>query len=151
MALNAAHLAATTSAIATVIFSKALEKSGEHVGDAVYQRAKQLVQSVRDKFEQQGSMGTLTEAQEHPSEQNISQFTKELADLMSEDESFAATIEESLLSFSEEADLQAIFTDTILSEEQDWLSQPLSVQQFKETSEQDNSELKAPLKVQPEE
>ena len=146
MALDPAHLTATTSAIAAVIFSKALEKSGEQMGEAVYQKVGQLIQSVRDQFQKQGSIETLTEAEENPSEQNITQFTKELGTLMSEDETFAESIERSLSVVSEDIELKKILSQADLDHDY-WSSQPLSVEQFKEPSETENPELKKPLKV----
>ena len=119
------------------------------MGDAVYQRTKRLIQAVRDKFEQQGSIETLTEAEDDPTAQNIGQFTQELADLMSEDETFAAEVEQSLLSVSEDVELQKILGETDFSKV-DWSSQPLSVKQFKENIATENTESRTPLKVQPE-
>ena len=146
MALNPAHITATTSAIAAVIFSKALEKGGEQMGEAVYQKVGQLIQSVREQFQKQGSIETLTEAEENPSEQNISQFTKKLETLMSEDETFAESIERSLSVVSEDIVFKKILSQADLNHDE-WSSQPLSVEQFKEPSKAENPAVKQPLKV----
>ena len=146
MALDPAHLAATTSAIATVIFSKALEKSGEHMGDAVYQRVRGLVQTVREQFQQDGSLETFTHTQDDPSEQNLSEFTNRLANLISENEAFAAEIEDSWLAVSENDDFKKLLSETDL-ENIDWSSHPLSVKQFAEDAEPEEP-VSQPLKVE---
>lgn len=145
MALDSAHIAATTSAIATVIFSKALEKSGEHVGDAVYQRISGLVHMVRHQFQQEGAIETFTETEEDPSEQNLHEFTTRLADLMVEDEAFAAEIENSWLAVSENNEFKKLLSATDL-ENVDWSAHPLSVKQFAEDLEPEES-IAQPLKV----
>lgn len=147
MALDSAHIAATTSAIATVIFSKALEKSGEHMGDAVYQRISGLVQMVREQFQQDGSIETFTETAEDPSEQNLNKFTHCLADLMVEDEAFAAEIETSWLAVSKNDEFQKLLSETDL-EKIDWSAHPLSVQQFTEDAVPEEP-VSQPLKVLP--
>ncbi|BAU63955.1 Fis family transcriptional regulator [Stanieria sp. NIES-3757] len=79
----------TTTAIATVIFNKAIEKGGENLGGAVYDKIGQLLNFIRDKFQQEGREGKLLEAQEDPSEKNQDRFKQELAELMEDDEKFA--------------------------------------------------------------
>lgn len=131
MALDPTHIAATTSAIATVIFSKALEKGGEHIGDVVYQRMGEFITSVKVKFQQRGQIDILTEVQDNPSEQNISQFTQELMDLMLEDGEFAADVENSLRVFSEDSEMQKIIGKESLNLDFP-IPQPLTVAHFKE-------------------
>lgn len=151
MALDSTHIAATTSAIAAVIFSKALEKSGEHVGDAVYQRISGLIQMVREQFQQEGDLETFTETEEDPSEQNLSEFTNRLADFMVEDETFAEEIANSWLAVSKDNEFQKLLSVTDL-EKVDWSDHPLSVQQFAEAEDIIIEEpIAQPLKIQPEE
>ena len=79
----------TATAIATIIFSKALETSGENLGEAVSHKIGQLLNFIRDKFQQEGVEGKLLKAQEDPSEKNQDRFKRELVDLMEDDENFA--------------------------------------------------------------
>ncbi|MGB2926354.1 MAG: hypothetical protein WBB82_13715 [Limnothrix sp.] len=131
MALDPTHIAATTSAIATVLFSKAIEKGGEHIGDAMYQKAGNMFSAVKEKFLQQGSIETLTEVQEDPSAENISQFTQELRNLMLEDDQFAADIENSLAIFSQDSEVQDLIAQ-VDSQADISDHQPLNVSQFED-------------------
>jgi hypothetical protein len=79
----------TAGAIASLIFSKALEKGGEQLGEAVSKKIGQLLNFIRDKFQQEGVEGKLLKAQEEPSDKNKSKFERELAEQMEEDEAFA--------------------------------------------------------------
>lgn len=79
----------TATAIATIIFSKALETSGEHLGEAVSHKIAQLLNFIRDKFQQEGVEGKLLKAQDDPSEKNQDRFKRELIDLMEDDANFA--------------------------------------------------------------
>ena len=87
--IDPATITATATAIATVIFSKALEKGGENLGELVSNRISQLLNFIRDKFQQEGVEGKLIKAQDDPSEKNQDRFKRELADLMEDDENFA--------------------------------------------------------------
>ena len=82
-------LSLTASAIATLIFSKALEKGGEQLGEAVSDKIGQLLNLIREKFKAEEVEGKLTKAQEDPSEKNKSRFERELAEQMEDDEAFA--------------------------------------------------------------
>ncbi len=79
----------TATAIATIIFSKALETSGENLGEAVSYKITQLFNFIRDKFQQEGVEGKLLKAQENPSEKNQDRFKRELVDVMEDDPDFA--------------------------------------------------------------
>ena len=79
----------TATAITTIIFSKVLETSGEHLGEAVSHKIGQLFNFIRDKFQQEGVEGKLLKAQDDPSEKNQDRFKRELVDLMEDDENFA--------------------------------------------------------------
>ncbi len=60
-------LSLTASAIATLILSKALEKDGERLGEAISDKIGQLLNLIREKFQKEGVEGKLTKAQEDPS------------------------------------------------------------------------------------
>ncbi len=79
----------TAGAIATLIFSKALEKGGEQLGKAISDKIGQLLNLIREKFQKEGVEGKLTKAQEDPSEKNKSRFEQELTYQMEDDEAFA--------------------------------------------------------------
>ena len=79
----------TATAIATLIFSKALEQGGEQLGKAVSDKIGQLLNLIRTKFQKEGVAGKLTKAQEEPSEKNKARFERELAEQMEDDEAFA--------------------------------------------------------------
>ena len=82
-------LSLTASAIATLIFSKALEKGGEELVTAISDKIGQLLNLIREKFQKEGVEGKLTKAQEDPSDKNKSRFEQELTYQMEDDEAFA--------------------------------------------------------------
>ncbi len=84
----------TAKAIATLIFSKALETSGEKLGTVVSDKIGQLLNLIREKFQQERVEGKLTKAQEESSEKNKSRFEQELAAQMEDDEEFAEKLKE---------------------------------------------------------
>ncbi len=84
----------TAAAIITLIFTKAVEKSGEKLGEAVLNKISQLVNIIRSKFKASGVEGILTKAQENPTDKNKSKFQNELVDQMEEDEEFAKELKE---------------------------------------------------------
>lgn len=84
----------TATAIATLIFSKALETSGEKLGEAASNKIGQLLNLIHAKFQKEGVEGKLTKAQEEPNEKNKSRFERELAEQMEDDEAFAKQLKE---------------------------------------------------------
>ena len=79
----------TVTAIANLIFSKALEKGGEPLGEAAYKKIDQMLNVIREKFRAEEVEGKLTKAEKDPSEKNKSRFGRELAELMEDDQAFA--------------------------------------------------------------
>jgi hypothetical protein len=83
----------TAAMIASLIFSKALERGGTQLGeklaDAASQKVGQLFNIIQAKFQKEGVEGKLTKAQEDPSDKNKERFERELAELMEDDEAFA--------------------------------------------------------------
>ena len=84
----------TATAIATLIFSKALEKGGEQLGKAVSDKIGKLLNLIREKFQKEGVERKLTKAQEEPNEKNKKRFERELAEQMEDDEAFAKKLKE---------------------------------------------------------
>ncbi len=79
----------TAGTIASLIFSKALEKGGEQLGEAVSDKIGQLLKVIREKFKSKGMEGILTQAQDNPIETNKSVFKTVLETQMEDDEAFA--------------------------------------------------------------
>jgi hypothetical protein len=84
----------TATAIAAVIFNKAIEKGGENLGEAVFNKNVQLLNFIRDKFQQERVEGKFLKAQEDPFKKNQDRFKQELAELMEDDEDFAKKLVE---------------------------------------------------------
>ena len=87
--IDPATITATATAIAVVIFNKAIEKGGENLGEAVFNKVSQIVSTVRDKFKNKGMEGVLTQAQENPTEPNQQFFQQALEMQMTNDDDFA--------------------------------------------------------------
>ena len=103
----------TATAIATVIFSKALEKGGEQLGEAVSNKVGQLLNLIREKFQQEGVEGKLLKAQEDSNEKNKSRFERELVEQMEDDEAFANQLQELVeqIKAEDQTIFQSILTD----------------------------------------
>lgn len=99
----------TATAITAIIFSKALEKGGEKLGEAVSQKIGQLLNSIRDKFHQEGVEGKLTKAEKEPSDKNKLRFEQELAMLMEDDEAFANKLKELMDELKSDEEVNQIF------------------------------------------
>lgn len=102
-------LSLTAGAIATLIFSKALEKGGEKLGEAVSDKIGQLLNLIRDKFQKEGVEGKLTKAQEDPSDKNKSRFEQELIYQMEDDEAFAKELKELMDELKSDDKVRQIF------------------------------------------
>lgn len=90
--IDPATITATATAIAAVIFNKAIEKGGENLGEAVSNKIGELLTFVRAKFQREGVEGKLLKAQEEPSDKNKGRFTQELEILMEDDQEFASKL-----------------------------------------------------------
>ena len=90
--IDPATITATAIAIATVIFTKAIERGGENLGEAVSNKIGQIVSVVRDKFKSIGMEGVLTQAQDNPTEPNQKFFQQALEMQMTSDSDFAEKI-----------------------------------------------------------
>lgn len=76
------------SVVSTLIF-KALEKSGEKLGEALIEKIGELRNLVREKFKSKGVEGILTQTEENPTEANKQMFQTVLEMQVSQDEAFA--------------------------------------------------------------
>ena len=90
--IDPATITATASAIAAVIFNKAIEKGGENLGEAVSKKIGELLDFVRAKFQQEDVEGKLLKAQKEPSDKNKDRFTQELEIQMEDDKEFASKL-----------------------------------------------------------
>ena len=102
-------LSLTAGAIATLIFSKALEKGGEKLGETISDKIGQLLNLIREKFHQEGVEGKLTKAQEDPSDKNKSRFEQELTYQMEDDEAFAKELKELMDELKSDDKVRQIF------------------------------------------
>lgn len=101
----------TTAAIASALFFKAFEKSGEKLGEAVSSKIGQLLNLIREKFKAEGIEGKLTKAQKEPSEKNKRRLEQELAAQMEDDEEFAKKLKNLLIKMKPDRHVQIFFKD----------------------------------------
>jgi hypothetical protein len=92
--IDPATITATATAIAAVIFNKAIEKGGENLGEAVSKKIGQIVSVVRNKFKSIGMEGVLTQAQDNPTEPNQKFFQQALEMQMTSDSDFVKKLVE---------------------------------------------------------
>ena len=99
----------TLTAIASLIFSKALEKGGEQLGEAAYKKIGQLLNVIREKFKSKGLEGILTQAQDNPIETNKSVFQTVLGTQMEDDEAFAQKLKALMDELKSDEQINQIF------------------------------------------
>ena len=99
----------TAGAIASLIFSKALERGGEQLGEAISNKIGQLLNLIREKFKAEEVEGKLTKAQEDSSEKNKSRFERELAEQMEDDEAFAQKLKAMMDELKSDEQVKQIF------------------------------------------
>lgn len=87
--IDPATITATATAIAVVIFNKAIEKGGENLGEAVSNKIGQIVTAVRNKFKGVGMEGALPQAGTNPTEESKNLFQQVLTMQMNSDPKFA--------------------------------------------------------------
>ena len=104
-----ATIIATATAIAAVIFNKAIEKGGENLGEAVSNKIGELHNFVRAKFQKEGVEGKLLKAQEDPSDKNKGRFTQELEIQMEDDGEFASKLKTLIDEISSDEKASTIF------------------------------------------
>jgi Glu-tRNA(Gln) amidotransferase subunit E-like FAD-binding protein len=83
----------TTAAIASTLIFKALEKSGEKLGEALANKIGQLINIIREKFKHKNVEGILIQLQESPTEANKQMLQAVLEIQVSQDEVFAKELE----------------------------------------------------------
>jgi hypothetical protein len=79
----------TIVSVASTLIFKALEKSGEKLGEALIEKIGGLRNLVREKFKSKGVEGILTQAEDNPTEANKQMFQTVLGTQVSQDEIFA--------------------------------------------------------------
>ncbi|NJM17321.1 MAG: hypothetical protein HC907_00595 [Richelia sp. SM1_7_0] len=102
-------LSLTASAIASLIFSKALEKGGEQLGKGISDQIAQLYNLIRDKFHKEGVEGKFTKVQEDPSQKNKNRFERELAEQMEDDEAFSKKLKALMHELKSDEQIKHIF------------------------------------------
>jgi hypothetical protein len=86
----------TAATIATLLFSEAVKEGGKSLGAAVSKVLGQLMAIVRQRFKAGGTEGLLARAEKQPTAANINLVQAELVAQMSEDEGFAAQLQDLL-------------------------------------------------------
>jgi tetratricopeptide (TPR) repeat protein len=86
----------TAATIATLLFSEAIKEGGKSLGSAVSKVLGQLMAIVRQRFKAGGTEGLLARAEKQPTAANINLVQAELVAQMSEDEGFAAQLQDLL-------------------------------------------------------
>jgi len=99
----------TTAAIASTLIFKALEKSGEKLGEAVASKIGQLINVIREKFRAKGVEGILTQAEESPSDANKKMFQTILEMQVSQDEVFANLLKALIDELKSDSEVNQIF------------------------------------------
>lgn len=82
----------TTAALVTALIFKAVDKSGETIGEALTSKISQLINVVREKFKANKVKGILVQAQEIPTETNKQMFKSVLEMQISQDKEFEKTL-----------------------------------------------------------
>lgn len=99
----------TTAAIASTLIFKALEKSGEKLGEAIANKIVRLVDVVREKFRTKGVEGILTQAEESPTEANKKMFQTILEMQVSQDEAFANLLKALVDELKSDSEVNQVF------------------------------------------
>lgn len=103
----------TTAAIASTLVFKALEKSGEKLGEAVASKIGQLISVIREKFRAKGVEGILTQAEESPTEANKKMFQTILEMQVSQDEVFANLLKALVDELKSDREVSQVFLKSI--------------------------------------
>ena len=107
--IDPATITATATAIAAVIFNKAVEQSGRELGKEVFSKIGKLLNFVSAKFQKEGVEGKLLKAQEDPSDKNKGRFTQELEIQMEDDREFASKLKTLIDEISSDEKANTIF------------------------------------------
>lgn len=99
----------TTAAIASTLIFKALEKSGEKLGEVVVSKIGQLINVIREKFRVKGVEGILSQAEESPTEANKKMFQTILEMQISQDEVFANLLKTLVDDLKSDSEVNQIF------------------------------------------
>jgi len=99
----------TTAAIASTLIFKALEKSGEKLGEAIASKIGQLINAIREKFRAKGVEGILTQAEESPTEANKKMFQTILEMQVSQDQVFASLLKALVDELKSDSEVNQVF------------------------------------------
>lgn len=84
--------------VTTVILPKVLDTVGANIGEAVWEKSGEVIQTTREfvqtKLQATGTAGLLTRAEANPTEANVGVLEAELVSQMEEDREFAARLQE---------------------------------------------------------
>lgn len=105
--------ATIATSVATILFTKVLEKSGENLGDAVSAKVGELWEVVRAKFQKEEIAGKITKAEADPSAKNVARFQTELEELLEDDQDFAAQLQGILAALEQNATVKQVLLKNI--------------------------------------
>jgi hypothetical protein len=92
------QLSVVAGIVATVILPPILAPMGAKIGDAVWEKSGELIQTTREfvqtKLQTTGTGGLLARAEANPTEANVQVLEAELVSQMEEDREFAARLTE---------------------------------------------------------
>jgi len=92
------QLSVVAGIVATVILPPILAPMGAKIGDAVWEKSGELIQTTREfvqtKLQATGTGGLLARAEANPTEANVQVLEAELVNQMEEDREFAARLQE---------------------------------------------------------
>ena len=99
----------TVTTISSLIFLKALEKGSQQLGKTAYQKIRQLLSLIHEKFKSKGMEEILAQTQDSPIEMNKSVFQIILETQMEEDETFAQKLKALMDELKSDEQIDQIF------------------------------------------
>ncbi|AFY38362.1 fis family transcriptional regulator [[Leptolyngbya] sp. PCC 7376] len=105
--------ATIATSVATILFTKALEKTGENLGDMASEQIGKLWDAVRAKFQAEDVAGKITKAEADPSEKNVGRFQSELEELLEDDGEFLAELQGILAALEGDAQVKQVLLKNI--------------------------------------
>lgn len=101
-------LTAIATSATTILFTTAIEKGGENLGDLVSENLGKLWDVVRAKFRAEDVEGKITKAEAEPSAKNMERFQTELEQLLEDDQAFAVQLQGILAELKQDSQVEQI-------------------------------------------
>lgn len=103
----------TTTAVASTLVFKALEKSGQKLGENLIDKIGQLINIIREKFRARGVEGILVQVEESPTEANKQIFQTILETQTAQDKIFAEKLKVLIDELKSDSQVSQIFLKNI--------------------------------------